>query len=80
MDASARHEEMRLAIIAAMRPFNDIPPIEQLAVISVFLGQLVALQDPTKYTPHLIMEVVSKNIELGNANAITAVALGIIKP
>ena len=77
---SPRHEEMRLAVIAAMRPFEDIPAIEQLAVISTFVGQLIALQDQTKYSPGRVMEMVAANVELGNAAALTAVGLGIIKP
>lgn len=78
--ASPRHEELRLAVIAAMRPFDDIPAIEQLAVLSVYMGQLIALQDSRKYGSGQIMKLVGDNIEFGNANAITAVALGIIKP
>jgi hypothetical protein len=71
---------MRLAVIQAMRPFDDVPAIEQLAVLCVFVGQIVALQDSTKYTPQAIMSLVAGNIELGNAAAITGVAMGIIKP
>lgn len=78
--ASKRHEEMRLAVIVAMRPFDDVSAIEQLAVVSVFLGQLIAMQDQAKYSPQRVMEMVASNVELGNAEAITAVGLGIIKP
>lgn len=77
---SPRHEEMRMAVIAAMRPFDDVPAIEQLAVLSVFLGQLIALQDKRRYRPDQVMAMVAANVELGNAEAITAVGLGIIKP
>lgn len=77
---SERHEELRNAMIAAMRPFEDVPAVEQLAVLAVFVGQMIALQDATKYTARRVMDMVASNIELGNANAITAVALGIIKP
>lgn len=75
-----RHEELRNAMIEAMRPFEDVPAVEQLAVLSVFVGQLIALQDSTRYTPQRIMELVASNIELGNANALTAAAFGVIKP
>jgi hypothetical protein len=77
---SDRHEELRLAIVEAMKPFQDIPNLEQLAVLSVFLGQMIALQDSTKHSAERIMSLVAGNIELGNANALTAVAMGIIKP
>lgn len=77
--ATPRHEEMRLAVIAAMRPFDDVPAIEQLAVLAVFVGQLVALQDSTRFSGDMIMALLASNIEMGNANAITGVAMGVIK-
>lgn len=79
-NAMPRHEEMRNAVIAAMRPFEDVPAIEQLAVLSVFLGQLIAMQDSTKFTAPRVMQMVAANIELGNAQAVTAAAMGIITP
>lgn len=80
MKAKDRHEQMRLAVIEAMRPFDDVPAIEQLAVISVFVGQLIAMQDQTRFSPGRVMEMVAANVELGNGQALTAVGLGIIKP
>lgn len=77
--ASRRHEALRQDVIAAMRPYEDVPAIEQLAVLSTFIGQLIALQDSRKYRPEAVMRMIARNIELGNANAITAAALGIIK-
>lgn len=78
--ASDRHEQLRMAIVEAVRPFDDIPAIEQLCVLAVLCGQLIALQDSTKYSAAGVMEVFATNVELGNANALTAAALGIIKP
>ena len=78
--ATPRHEELRNAVIEAVRPFEDIPAIEQLAVLSSFIGQLIALQDGTKYTPAAVTRLVAHNIEMGNARALTAVAMGEIKP
>lgn len=75
-----RHEQFRLDVIAAMKPYDDIPAIEQLAVLAVFMGQLIALQDSTKYTAAQVMDLVASNVEMGNANALTGVAMGIIKP
>jgi hypothetical protein len=63
-----------------MRPFDDVPAIEQLAVLSAFLGQLIAMQDSTKYDSQRVMALVSNNIQMGNAQVITAVAMGAIKP
>lgn len=78
--SSARHEQMRMDVIDAMRPYDDVPAIEQLAVLCVFLGQLIAMQDRTRYSPDRIMAMAAANVELGNAQAITAMGLGIIKP
>jgi hypothetical protein len=77
---SDRHEQMRLDVIEAMRPYDDIPAVEQLALICVFVGQLIALQDSTRYSPEKIMAMVAANVELGNAQLLTAVGLGIVKP
>jgi hypothetical protein len=80
MKATKRHEDFRLAVVDAMRPFDDIPPIEQLAVLSGLLGQLIALQDSTKYTAARVADMVAANIEEGNANALTAAAMGKLRP
>lgn len=44
-----------------------------LAVASQFVGNLIALQDQTKVTPKMAMELVARNIEIGNAAAIEGV-------
>lgn len=75
-----RHEAFRQAVLKAMMPFDDIPKIEQLAVLSATLGQMVALQDSRIYTADAVMRLVASNIEMGNASAITGVAMGVIKP
>jgi len=43
---------------------------ELLAVLSHLVGQLVALQDQRVVTPEAAMELVSSNIEQGNAEVI----------
>jgi hypothetical protein len=78
--ATARHEELRLAILHAMMPFDDVPAIEQLAAVAALVGQLIAMQDRTRYSSEGIMEMIAANIEMGNAEAITAAAMGVIKP
>lgn len=41
-----------------------------LALASQFVGNLIALQDQTKMTPAMAVELVSRNIEIGNAAAL----------
>lgn len=39
---------------------------EILAIASLIVGIIIALQDQTKLTPEMAMEIVTKNIQLGN--------------
>lgn len=48
--------------------------MEMLAIVSQLTGNLVALQDCRRYTTEMVMEVVGKNLEVGNARAMEAVA------
>jgi hypothetical protein len=75
-EPSPLHEEFRLAIIAAMAPFDNLDPIEQLAILCILVGQLIAMQDSRCYTSESISEMVHSNIQLGNMRAVTAVVLG----
>lgn len=68
--ADPRHEEMRQALVDALRPFDDIQPVIQLCVVAQLVGQLIALQDQGRWTPGALLEIVAKNIEVGNADAI----------
>lgn len=65
-----RHKQFRSDLIAVMRNYEDVPAVEALCVVSYLVGQLVALQDQTKFTPEQIMAHVSENIALGNSEAI----------
>lgn len=44
--------------------------LEMLAVAANLVGKLLAHQDQRKYTPAALMDVVARNIELGNAHMI----------
>ena len=48
----------------------EMPPEELLAVAAYTVGQLIALQDQRTTTPDMAMEIVARNIELGNSEAI----------
>lgn len=52
---------------------DDLSPIEMLALASQLVGNIIALQDQTKITPEMAMVLVGKNIEQGNATAITSI-------
>lgn len=60
----------------SMRPAIDRHPeitaMEMLAVTSQLVGNLIAMQDQTKVTAAMAMEVVSTNIEIGNREVIDA--------
>lgn len=45
---------------------SDMPVQRILAITSQFVGQLVALQDQTKITVDMAMQIVQENIVIGN--------------
>jgi hypothetical protein len=54
-----------------MRPYADkLGPEGMLAVASVLVGQLVALQDQRSMTAAMAMQLVAQNIEVGNREAV----------
>lgn len=55
---------------ALLRKYEHLNAMQLLAIASQLVGNLIALQDQTKVTPNMAMEVVSKNLEIGNATAI----------
>ena len=63
---TARHEQFRLDLLKAMRRYEDVPSIELLCVASQLVGQLVAMQDQTRYTNSEIMELIADNVQEGN--------------
>jgi hypothetical protein len=52
----------------------DMPAQRILAITSQFVGQLIALQDQSKITPDMAMQIVSENIEIGNRAALLSLA------
>jgi hypothetical protein len=44
----------------------------KLAVASHFVGQLIALQDQRRFTSATVMELVTRNVEQGNQDAINS--------
>ncbi|MER9622661.1 hypothetical protein NKI98_14675 [Mesorhizobium sp. M0222] len=69
--AKKEHEDLRNALLAAVRKTaSDMPAEEILAVVCVLVGQLIALQDQRRFTNDSIMQLVSFNIEAGNKRVI----------
>lgn len=64
--ASAEHEALALDIKLAMTKHQHLPPIEMLGVMAVILGQLIAVQDQTRFSRAGIMDMVARNIQEGN--------------
>lgn len=67
---SKQHEAFRDDMVAALRKHQHLPPDEMLAIASYFVGQLLAMQDQRKMTAAMGLQIVSSNIEAGNAHAI----------
>jgi len=49
---------------------TDLSAIEMLAVAANMLGKLVAMQDQRTTTPEQAMEIVARNMALGNTQAV----------
>ena len=63
----------RNALIETMRLHGaTLRADELLAVASHFVGQLIALQDQRLFTSTTVMELVTRNVELGNRDAIAS--------
>lgn len=73
--ASPAHEVcyQELAALLARQATQGISPMQVLAIAANMVGKLVALQDQRKVTPAEAMELVAKNIEEGNAQALAKV-------
>lgn len=54
----------------------ELDAVELLAITSHFLGQLIALQDQRKYNSEQVLEIVQKNIQQGNIEAINSLLNG----
>lgn len=65
--------DCRQAMLEAMRPFQaTVPPQEMLAMLSHTVGQVLAMQDQRYMTREMGLELIGRNIELGNQAAVAA--------
>ena len=51
---------------AALGRHTSLTGMEMLAIASQFVGNLIALQDQRAVTADTVMDMVAKNIEIGN--------------
>jgi hypothetical protein len=65
------HQKLRDDVLKVIAPYKEsLTAMEILALLSYTVGQAIAFQDQTKYSAYQCMDVVSKNIEKGNYDAI----------
>lgn len=55
---------------AALAMHGHLTPPVMLALASQLVGNLIALQDQTRYTGEAVMEIVVQNVQLGNSAVI----------
>jgi hypothetical protein len=69
--AYPEHEVAYQDLIALIRKHGtEISALEMLAIAANMLGKLVAMQDQSVVTPKQAMEVVARNLELGNRQVV----------
>ena len=69
------HLAFRGDLIALMNRYaGALDASDMMALAAYATGQIMAMQDARKWTPELAMDVVAKNIEAGNQQAIAASA------
>lgn len=72
IEPTAQHRAFRDDVLAVLNKHaGALDAAEMMALAAYTVGQIMAMQDARKWTPALAMDVVAKNIELGNAHAIT---------
>ncbi len=71
---SAAHRAFRDDAIALLKKHaGDLDAKDMLALSAHLVGQILAMQDQRKMTPAIGMEIIARNIEVGNAEAIAEV-------
>lgn len=58
---------------AVLAKHSHLSGLQMLAIASQLVGNLIALQDQTRVTSSMAMLLVSRNIEIGNLEAIAGV-------
>ena len=72
-EPTVAHHAFLLDLKAVIGKHQQLSAMEMLAVTAQLVGTLIALQDQQKMTPEMAMDLVAKNIEAGNQEAIANV-------
>jgi hypothetical protein len=73
-DAGAVHEAFYADVVKLIdKHAGKLSKPEMLAVAANLVGKLLALQDQRTMPPEVAVQLVAKNLELGNQQAIAAV-------
>lgn len=71
--ATPAHNALLQGYKDAVRDYaSDMPSLEILCITAQYLGQLLAVQDASKGSA-LYLEMISRNLEIGNAEAIGSI-------
>lgn len=68
--ASDLHEALKLDVGQILSKYSDMPSEEILAIVSIIVGMVLALQDQRTMTRERALQIVMRNIEVGNARMI----------
>lgn len=72
---TTKHHAFRGDLIALLKKYaGNLNAAEMLALSAHLVGQILAMQDQRTVTREMALEVVGKNIEIGNAEAIAEVS------
>lgn len=67
LSAKPEHEVAYQDLMALLNKHADhVTPLELLAIASNAVGKIIALQDQTAVTADQAMQIVARNIEVGN--------------
>lgn len=71
MKPNQKHEALHQDLVDVLKKHTgELSSAEVLAVASVMVGQIIALQDQRTMSPEKAIEIVMRNIELGNAGVL----------
>lgn len=73
--AKPEHEVAYQELAALLhRHAERLSGLELLAIVANMIGKMVAMQDQRTVTPEMAMEIVARNIEVGNQQVIDLLA------
>lgn len=76
VSATAKHRQFRDDLCALLKKHaGELDAKEMLALSAHLVGQIIALQDQRTVSRTLALEIVGKNIEVGNAEVLKGLDL-----